>query len=108
MESVSAHSELAPQGMQPTTLRRGVLVHVNVDSLQLFAPQRVVSVSGVHATHWPEASLHTGVLPKRAQSLSDWQPPHVFVCVLQTGALVVPQSLVSRQPTHAKAPMSQT
>lgn len=94
------HSESDVQARQVPTDIRAVLVQVSVAGLQLFAPHRSPSLSGVHATQVPVPSSHTGVPARWLQSGSDEQPPQVLELVSHAAATGSLQSALSSQATQ--------
>lgn len=54
-------------------------MQASVDGSHEFAPHRCASESGVHATHAPVVTLHSGVPEWPAQSMSSTQPRQACV-----------------------------
>ena len=98
------HSLSATHGWHVATLIRGVVVHVFVIGLQLFAPHAVSFVT-VHVTQVPMLQAGAPAIPE--QSPLFMHPAHACVPVSQRDAAALVQSLGIRQPTHAWPTMSQ-
>jgi len=99
------HSLSATHARHVATLVRGVLVHVLVAGLQLFAPH-ALSSAGVHCTQSPPAP-HTGVPERCVQSALVVHVVHACVLVSQRAAAAVVHCVLSRHATHARAVVSQ-
>ena len=82
------HSLSASQESQAPNWPTRCIVHVPSERRQLFTPQRAASVSPVHCTQTPRSSSHTGVAPKRVQSVSAVQDAQLLVPKSQRAAVL--------------------